>query len=532
MSSAPGVSSSIPKLVHRVWFGPDPVPERYEKWWSAWQRQYPDFEFRTWRDADISSLDLTGEKIREADGYARKSDIARYEILFKQGGVYLDCDMQPCQHYDFDNEQSAFVVCNETNDERYCSIGFIAAQKGHPVFRDAMDQINALPLNQLPANHETGPWLFGRVLARHEHKRLPPMAFYPYHYDESPSAIYRRSLKSTYGVHVWAGSYLSAEQKIGSMTESMGTLNLETLEDLASELDSPHGDDLQAFVRRTRATRHSVFDCASLPLWGSLPTVRQNKPFELQKVLDFLLSERPETVLWQVGAADGILVDPLRATMIRHDPKAVLFEPNPWLFAKLRINYRNNEQAQLVPCALAARPGKITLNAIEPAVARSMELPDWVDGISSAYSDRNAIGGKTIGPELTARIQHCISRIEVEVLDIAQARSRSAYGDPDVLVVDVEGMDAEVIHAALDAGIQPEVIQFETQCLPTREAEDLERRLGKEFSIIRFGNDSIALRHDLLIRYAEALYVEYGLPTIFRDRIAAVFLGAVGEPAP
>lgn len=524
MHGASGQSTKIPGLFHRIWFGPAPVPEKYQAWWSAWQRQYPEFEFRTWRDADIASLGITEEKIREADGYARKADIARYEILLKFGGVYVDCDMQPCQRYDFENEDAELIVCNETSDKRYCSIGFIAAKKGHPVFRDAIENILATQLNQSPANKETGPWLFGRVLEGHECKQLPSIAFYPYHYDESFSAIYKRSLQATYGIHFWAGSYLDASQKISGVSDALRALNLNELGKLASELSSPDKEAIRQFVDCTRAARQSVVDCALLPLWGSLPQVQENQPFELQKILNFLLEDQPDTVIWQVGAADGILVDPLRASMILHNPKAVLFEPNPCLFEKLEKNYSRNDQAQLVPCALAARSGQITLNAIEPEVARSLDLPDWVDGISSVYSDRNAIGGKTIGPELTAEIQKCIRRIEVQALTIEQARSISVHDDPDVLIIDVEGMDAEVIHAALDHGIKPNVIQFETQCLPTHEADSLEQRLEREYTIIRFGNDSIALRHDFLVRYANELYVEHGVPTIFNDRISAVLL--------
>ncbi|MEE4174450.1 MAG: FkbM family methyltransferase [Xanthomonadales bacterium] len=529
MKPAHDTSTRIPKRIHRIWFGPEPIPERYQDWWSAWRRQYPDFEFRTWRDADISSLNVTAGKIREADGYARKADIARYEILHEFGGIYLDCDMQPWERFDFEHERADLVVCNETDDMQYCSIGFLAARKGHPVFRGAIDEILATPLNQLPANRETGPWLFGRVLAGHASKRLPPMAFYPYHYGESRSSIYTRSLKATYGIHAWAGSYLDADWRVDSVASALRTLNPAELGALAPGLDSPQKNELEEFIRGSRVARQSVFRCAALPLWGDLPEVRDTEPFELPKLLDFLLTTQPDAVIWQVGAADGILVDPLRPSMVQHNPRAVLFEPNPWLFKCLQKNYRLNDQAQLIPCALASKPGKLTLNAIEPQVARALALPEWVDGISSVYTDRNAIGGKTIGPELTAEIQRCIRRVDVEVLDIAQARSLSVHGDPDVLVVDVEGMDAEVIHAALDQGMKPEIIQFETQCLPAREAEAFEERLSKDHTIIRFGNDAVALRREFLLRYAEALYVEQGLPTIMRDRMVAVLQGTSGE---
>ncbi len=74
--------------------------------------------------------------------------------------------------------------------------------------------------------------------------------------------------------------------------------------------------------------------------------------------------------------------------------------------------------------------------------------------------------------------------------------------------------------------MKPEIIQYETQCLPTGEAEELEHRLRKDYTIVRFGNDSIALREAFLMRYLEQLYVEQGVATILGDRIAAVRGGA------
>jgi mannosyltransferase OCH1-like enzyme len=32
---------------------------------------------------------------------SRKADVARYEILLRRGGIYLDCEMMPYQHLDF-----------------------------------------------------------------------------------------------------------------------------------------------------------------------------------------------------------------------------------------------------------------------------------------------------------------------------------------------------------------------------------------------------------------------------------------------
>ena len=53
------------------------------------------------------------------------------------------------------------------------------------------------------------------------------------------------------------------------------------------------------------------------------------KVFELLKVACWAFEKKSELVVWQIGAADGILVDPIRPLMVRFNPVSVLLEPNP-----------------------------------------------------------------------------------------------------------------------------------------------------------------------------------------------------------
>ena len=109
----------IPKLIHRIWFGQNPIAPAYENYWLAWQRQHPDYTFKTWRDSDIDKSFRTQRKIAEAEGMARKADIARYEILHKHGGIYLDCDVMPYDYLDWQKLKSDLVVCNEADSDAF-----------------------------------------------------------------------------------------------------------------------------------------------------------------------------------------------------------------------------------------------------------------------------------------------------------------------------------------------------------------------------------------------------------------------------
>mmetsp|Transcript_2146 Transcript_2146/g.2832 ORF Transcript_2146/g.2832 Transcript_2146/m.2832 type:complete len:282 (+) Transcript_2146:43-888(+) len=84
----------IPKKLHQIWLGPKSIPfERYRK---AWQEKHPEWEYHLWCDDEVSALNL-GIAYDRAQNYGEKSDIARYHILYRFGGIYLDIDMEPVQ---------------------------------------------------------------------------------------------------------------------------------------------------------------------------------------------------------------------------------------------------------------------------------------------------------------------------------------------------------------------------------------------------------------------------------------------------
>jgi hypothetical protein len=81
----------IPHIIHQIWIGPKPVPERFIDSW----RQHPGWEHWLWREADLEALDMTPTTRaiwkRESLLHSR-SNLGRYEILLKHGGVYIDAD--------------------------------------------------------------------------------------------------------------------------------------------------------------------------------------------------------------------------------------------------------------------------------------------------------------------------------------------------------------------------------------------------------------------------------------------------------
>jgi len=81
----------IPKKIHQIWLGSE-IPHKYKKMCETWSNIHPDWEYRLWSDNDTEEFGLNNEKFNSIKNLGVKSDILRYHILYKYGGIYADTD--------------------------------------------------------------------------------------------------------------------------------------------------------------------------------------------------------------------------------------------------------------------------------------------------------------------------------------------------------------------------------------------------------------------------------------------------------
>lgn len=88
-------TDSIPKKIHYCWFGGKPLPEKARKCIDSWRQFCPDYEIIEWNEKnyDLSSCDYVKEAY-EAQKWAFVSDYARFDILYRYGGIYFDTDVE------------------------------------------------------------------------------------------------------------------------------------------------------------------------------------------------------------------------------------------------------------------------------------------------------------------------------------------------------------------------------------------------------------------------------------------------------
>ena len=85
----------IPKKIHQIWLGKKGVPKKSIKWMRSWKRFNPDWEYKLWDEENIKELKVSDFNVYSQEinpGY--RSDILRYIILNKFGGLYADTDFE------------------------------------------------------------------------------------------------------------------------------------------------------------------------------------------------------------------------------------------------------------------------------------------------------------------------------------------------------------------------------------------------------------------------------------------------------
>ena len=85
----------IPKKIHYFWFGGNEKPDILKQCIESWHRYCTDYEITEWNESnyDVSKNRFVREAYQEKK-WAFVSDFARLDVIYDQGGIYLDTDVE------------------------------------------------------------------------------------------------------------------------------------------------------------------------------------------------------------------------------------------------------------------------------------------------------------------------------------------------------------------------------------------------------------------------------------------------------
>lgn len=134
--------NKIPKIIHYVWFGRNPLPELAKKCIDSWKKYCPDYEIIEWNEDnfDINYCTYVKEAY-EAKKWAFVSDVARLYALVNYGGIYMDTDVEVLKPLD---ELLKYEAVSGFETEHSIPTGLMAACKGHRLFDELLHEYDTI----------------------------------------------------------------------------------------------------------------------------------------------------------------------------------------------------------------------------------------------------------------------------------------------------------------------------------------------------------------------------------------------------
>ena len=132
----------IPKKIHYIWFGKGEKNERVKHCIESWKKYLPDYEIIEWNEDnfDINYNDFT-KSAYENKKWAFVSDVARLWVLYNEGGIYMDTDVEVYKPLDEFLDNEGFTGFE---DIHYPVTATMGAVKGNPVIKLMLDYYNCI----------------------------------------------------------------------------------------------------------------------------------------------------------------------------------------------------------------------------------------------------------------------------------------------------------------------------------------------------------------------------------------------------
>ena len=212
----------IPKKIHYCWFGRNPKPKLAEKCIASWKKYCSDYEIIEWNEDNFNVFQNPYTTyLYDQQKYAFLSDYARLKIIYENGGIYLDTDVEAIRSFDDLIENSAYFGF-ETAAFVNTGLGF-GAEMQHPIIYELLAEYDEF----LDGKHgykgcpelNTRALINNDLIANGETQILDGITVYSAEffnpYDDPTGRLY--ITENTYSIHWYAKTWMSKKKRIRSV---------------------------------------------------------------------------------------------------------------------------------------------------------------------------------------------------------------------------------------------------------------------------------------------------------------------------
>lgn len=205
----------IPKKIHYCWFGGKPLPNDVKKCIESWKKYAPDYEIIEWNESnfDVSAHPFM-KSAYEAKAWAFVSDYARLKVVYENGGIYFDTDVELVKNPDFLLDCNCYIGTQQNG--MYCTTGLgFGAEKHSEVVQAMLQKYDDVVFSDEAKAKFACPFLNNEVVKAYGYSTMPEvwssekLTVYPAKYfDPYPSGNGQDLFcKDTVSIHHYSASW-------------------------------------------------------------------------------------------------------------------------------------------------------------------------------------------------------------------------------------------------------------------------------------------------------------------------------------
>lgn len=235
----------IPKVIHYCWFGGKPLPADVLKCIETWKKYCPDYEIKQWNESNFDVYSHPFMKAAyEAKAWAFVSDYARLKVIYDNGGIYLDTDVEILRKPDFLLNNKCYIGIQQPKLLCNTGLGF-GAEKASSVVEKMLESYDTLTFCEENKNTFACPGLNDKAIrslgnvSNDEITYLNNVTIYPPRFFDPISTGKTLNLlcDDTVSIHHYAASWTSNRQRWKrKVARSLGVKNVQRLKALRTKL--------------------------------------------------------------------------------------------------------------------------------------------------------------------------------------------------------------------------------------------------------------------------------------------------------
>lgn len=147
---------SIPKVIHYCWFGKGKMPPLAEKCIASWKKYCPDYLIVCHNEDNFDvSQNRYAKEAYDAKKWAFVSDYVRLKVLYENGGIYLDTDVEIVKPIDDLIKESGYMGFDD-NGVISTGLGF-ACEKGNELVKILLADYDDIPFVRPDGSYDITP---------------------------------------------------------------------------------------------------------------------------------------------------------------------------------------------------------------------------------------------------------------------------------------------------------------------------------------------------------------------------------------